>query len=129
MAFENEVMDVSFLVTADLSAYQYHLVKLSADNTVTVCTHADNDNPIGVLQNKPTASGEVARVRVMGISRVIVGAGGAIAFSELIGTDANGEAVTKTLDKAKYIGVCVDGAGVGETGTILMAGPRKTISV
>jgi hypothetical protein len=126
MAFEDDVLDVSFLVTADLSAYQYHFVKLSADNTVTVCTHATNDNPIGVLQNQPTASGQVARVRVMGVSRVM--AGGVIGFGDKVGTDANGEGIAKTLDKGKFVGIALDSAGAAELATVFIQCGLRTIS-
>lgn len=124
MAFEEDVLDISCVVTADMSAYQYHFMKLSADNTVTVCTGA-TDSPVGVLQNKPTASGQVARIRVYGVSRVI--AGGVLGFGDLVGTDAAGEGVVKTLDKAKYTGICIYGAGATGMATVALFG-RKTIS-
>jgi hypothetical protein len=126
MAFEDDVLDISLLVTADLSAYQYHFVMLSADNTVTVCTHATNDNPIGVLQNKPTASGQVARVRVMGVSRVM--AGGVIAYGNKIGNDADGHGIAKTVDKTKFVGVALDSAASGELATVFVQCGLRTVS-
>jgi hypothetical protein len=132
MAFENDVMDVSLITAADLSANQYHFVKLSADNKVVLCAHADNDTPIGVLQNKPDGSvtEAVARVRTMGVSRMIVSADGAaaIAFGELVGTDAVGHAVTKSLDNAMFLGVAIDSAASGELVSVLITGAVKTIS-
>jgi hypothetical protein len=131
MAFENDVMDVSLLTATDLSLYQYHFVKMSADNTVVICAHATNDNPIGILQNKPvgtSAAPVVARVRLMGVSRAIVGAGGAVAFGELVGTDAIGEALTKTANKTKYLGVVLEGGSAAETASVLLMGTLKTIS-
>lgn len=132
MAFENDVMDISLLTSTDLSAYQYHFVKLSADNTVVICSHETNDNPIGVLQNKPDGSTTqaVARVRIMGVSRVVVAAGGAgaVAFGEKVGTDASGHGITKDTNKYKYLGVAIDSAAAGETVSVLLMGAIKTIS-
>lgn len=133
MAFEEDVMDVSLIAGADLFSstvnYQYHFVKLSADNTVVVTAHADNDTPIGVLQNKPS-SGQIARVRVMGVSRMVVSAdgAGAVAYGDKIGTDATGHAVAKTLDTEKFLGVALDSASAGELATVLITGAVKTIS-
>jgi hypothetical protein len=132
MAFENDVMDISLLTSTDLSAYQYHFVKLSADNKVVICSHATTDNPIGVLQNKPDGSTTeaVARVRIMGVSRVMVSADGAaaIAFGEKVGSDAVGHGVTKDTNKYKYLGVALDSAASGELVSVLLMGALKTIS-
>ena len=125
MAFEEDVFDVSFLVGAtSLADYQYHFVKLSADNTVTVCTGA-TDRPIGILQNEPGAYG-VARVRVMGVSRIYSGTAG-IVMNTLVGTDSSGHGVAKTLDKAIYLGVALDTTTTTQTGTMILF-PSRTIS-
>lgn len=133
MAFENEVMDISLLTATDLSAYQYHFVKLSADNKVVICSHATNDNPIGVLQNKPDGSTTeaVARVRIMGVSRVVVAAGGAgaLAYNDYVGTDAVGEGIAKATVKYKYLGVTIEGASAGETASVLLMGAIKTLKI
>ena len=63
MAYDDPGVDIgTFTASADLSAKQFYIVKMSGDNTVTVCA-AVTDVPIGVLQNKP-ASGEQAVVRI-----------------------------------------------------------------
>ena len=103
-------------------------MKLSADNTVVICNGA-GDSPIGVLQNKPlgtAASPGVARVRVLGVSRVV--AGGSVTYGQKLGTDANGAGVAKTADKAIYLGIVIDGVGSGETITALIMGVPNTIS-
>lgn len=133
MAFENDVMDVAFKTATDLSAYQYHFVKLSADNKVVICSHATNDNPIGVLQNKPDGSTTeaVARVRIMGVSRVVVAAGGAglLGYGDFVGTDANGEGIAKATTTYKYLGITIEGAAAGETASVLLMGARKTLKI
>lgn len=128
MAFENDVMDMTFLTVTDLSAAQYKFVKLSADNTVVVCNGA-SDVPIGVLQTKPVgtaASPAASRVRIMGVSRVV--AGGSVTYGNKLGTDGNGAGVAKTADKAVYMGIVLDGVGNGETITALVMGGPSTIS-
>lgn len=126
MAFEEDVLDISALVAADLSAYQYHFVKMSADNTITPVT-AVTDVIIGVLQNKPTASGQVARVRVYGVTRVM--AGNTLTAGDLIGSHTDGHALPKTVNKNRYAGICVEGAAAStNTGTVMLFGP-STISV
>jgi hypothetical protein len=128
MAFEDDVLDISLLVTTDLSAAQYRFVKLSADNTVVICNGA-SDDAMGVLQNKPNGSVNtaVARVRVMGVSRVI--AGGVIGFGDKVGTDGNGAGVAKTADTTKFVGIALDGAaGAGELATVFVQCGMRTIS-
>lgn len=127
MAFEDDVLDISLLTTTDLSSYQYHFVELSANNTVVICSNATTSNPIGVLQNKPTAAQGVARVRVMGVSRVM--AGDAITYGQLVGTDANGEGIAKTANTAKFVGVALDTAAAGELVTVMIQCGLRTISV
>jgi len=85
------ISDVTFEAAADLSAKQFHFVKLTAANTVNVCT-ATTDNPIGILQNKPSAAGRPAVVRLFGISKAV--ASGAISAGALIATEADAEAGT-----------------------------------
>ena len=128
MAFEEDVLDITFKAAAALAGttnYQYHFVKLTADNTVTVCTGA-TDKAIGILQNKPVNTNDAARVRVFGVSRVV--AAGVIAVGTKIGTDASGHAVAKTVDKTLYEGVLTEAsAGASETPAVLLFGP-KTIA-
>ncbi len=89
MAYDDPGVDIgTFTASADLSAKQFYIVKMSGDNTVTVCA-AVTDVPIGVLQNKP-ASGEQAVVRVFGMSKVSADA--TLAAGNIIGTSADGQA-------------------------------------
>jgi hypothetical protein len=129
MAFEEDVLDVSFPADSSLASttanYQYHFVKLSADNTVTIASGA-TDPVIGVLQNKPQTTGSVARVRIFGVTRVV--AAGVIAVNTKVGTDGSGHAVAKTLDTTQYMGVLLEAsAGASETPSMLLFGP-KTIA-
>ena len=96
--------------SADLSAKQYYFVKISGNNTVTVCAAA-TDKPIGVLQNAPT-SGKEAEVMAVGVTKVSSDA--ALTAGNLIGTSGDGQADAKTpgTDTTEYIcGQVIAGSG------------------
>lgn len=59
---------------ADLSAHQYNIVRLSAENTVNVASLATTSTIAGVLLNKPSAAGQAATVAYFGPARVRAGA-------------------------------------------------------
>jgi len=115
MAYEAAQVKVGqFTASADLSTKQYHFVKMSGNNTVTVCA-AITDVPIGVLQNNP-ASGGAAEVCLFGISKVV--ADGTLAAGNLIGTSADGQAdaIAAGTDTTVYtMGIALSAAAVGET--------------
>ena len=120
MAYDDPGVDIgTFTASADLSAKQYYIVKMSGDNTVTVCA-AVTDVPIGVLQNKP-ASGGQAVVRVFGMSKVSADA--TLAAGDIIGTSADGQAqpVTQGSETTVYnIGQAVTGGAPGTLQTALI---------
>ena len=128
MAFEEDVLDLALIAGEDLYSstvnYQYHFVKLSADNTVVHCDGA-TDLAIGVLQNQPK-SGQVARIRVFGVSRVYIGTA-TFAFSDKVGTDASGHGIAKTLTTTIFLGEAIMGGASTAMGTVLLH-PPHTIS-
>lgn len=63
-------VDLLIPAGADLSARRHHPVKLSS-NAVVAATVA-GEQPLGILQNAP-ASGAIARVRISGFSRIVLG--------------------------------------------------------
>lgn len=94
MAYEqSQPLKLSIPAGADLSTHQYKFVKLSGD-TVILCA-ALTDNPIGVLQNKPT-SGLPAEIVCIGVTKVVADAALATIGTQ-IGTSANGRADAKIL--------------------------------
>jgi hypothetical protein len=115
MAYEAAQVKVGqFTASADLSAKQYHFVKMSGNNTVTVCA-AITDVPIGVLQNNP-ASGGAAEVCLFGISKVV--ADGTLAAGNVIGTSADGQAdaIAAGTDTTVYtMGIALSAASAGDT--------------
>jgi|JI10StandDraft_1071094.scaffolds.fasta_scaffold00467_86 hypothetical protein len=100
MAFEAPgASEFSFDAGADLSALQYHFVKLNSSGQV-VAIAATTDQAIGILQNKPGA-GESATVWMAGISKYKTSA--AIAAGAVVGVSANGRGVgaaTKSVGQA-----------------------------
>lgn len=91
MAVELQVFDDSFEAAADLRTKQFYLVKLDANRKVVLASAA-TDNIIGVLQNKPN-TGQSAKVRLIGISKVVAGAAFTLATNTWLTSDANGKAV------------------------------------
>ena len=114
MAYAGQQICATFEAGADLSAKQYYFVKLSAANTVNVCS-AITDIPIGILQNKP-GSGEAATVCLFGISKV--SANGTLAAGNLIGTsaDSQADAIAAGTDTTVYtMGQALEAAAAGDT--------------
>lgn len=54
-----------YFAAADLSSYQFCLVKRTAANTVNICT-ADTDLALGILYNKPEAAGAPCEIAAPG---------------------------------------------------------------
>lgn len=104
---------------ADLSAKQYHFVKLASATTVDVCS-AITDKPIGVLQNTPT-SGQAAEVCIFGITKVV--ADGVLAAGNLIGTSSDGQAdaIAAGTDTTVYtMGQAIEAAAAGNIVTMFL---------
>lgn len=121
MAYEiaNNSLVVSGIAGADLSGAQYKFVKMSADNTVVVCSAA-TDLPIGVLQNAPK-SGEEATVLVSGGTKLILG--GTVAAGAVVSTSAGavGVAIVFGTDVTKYaLGQAFTGGVSGDVITAIV---------
>lgn len=63
-------IEVSRPTNSDLSALQYHFVKLDSSEEVVAC--GANEKPLGILQNAPNGSSTeaVAVVRISGMSKL-----------------------------------------------------------
>jgi len=73
MASEQALVVIDMIAGADLSAGQYYFVTLATDGQVDL-TGSAGGTSIGILQNKPSAAGEVAQVGVFGVSKCKAGA-------------------------------------------------------
>jgi hypothetical protein len=105
-------IDISLLAAEDLSSYQYRFTTIASDTTVQLPNGA-TEYPIGILQNAP-ASGEVAVVRVVGISKLI--ANDAIAVGtklkmEYVNTTDNGKADAADTNKDTVRAVALTASG------------------
>jgi hypothetical protein len=119
MAYEAAQIKLGQLTaSADLSAKQFHFVKLSAATTVDVCSGV-TDKPIGILQNSPT-SGQAAEICIFGITKVV--SDGTTAAGNLIGTSSDGQAAVYTSsDTTKYIcGQAIEAGAAGEVVTMFL---------
>ncbi len=77
MSYEAPILDISFPASADMSGYQFNCVGLTTAGKVQVLgttgTGLLDPNFIGVLQDKSTAANLSCKVRVSGISKVLLG--------------------------------------------------------
>lgn len=91
---QKPILTESFKSNADLSAKQFHWVKMTANpREVAICA-ATTDKPIGILLNKPDAAGKAAEVMVIG--RTKVSSDVALSEGNSIGTSADGQTDVKT---------------------------------
>ena len=118
--FDNGVLDITLEAGEDLSSDQYRFVILSSGKVYR--PNATTDRPIGILQNDPE-SGQAAHVRMMGISRVVLGE--TVAENEYVkheyisasdagkGLDADGQ-----YDVAQAY--CISGGGEDDLATVAL---------
>jgi len=108
MAVQIAGTDITYSAASDMSAKQYQLAEFtSVDKQVEICNGA-GDIPVGFLQNKPSAAGQGAVIRIAGTSKAK--AGGTVAGGAAVGTDAAGKVVAKSSAGDKCIGFAVTDA-------------------
>lgn len=73
IAYNGEGIDIGFVAGVDLSTKQFYLVKVDTSTGYVVLGSSAGEKCIGVLQNAPK-SGQAALVRVLGVTKVAVGA-------------------------------------------------------
>lgn len=117
MSTNQQGIDISISAGADLSAKQFHVVKVNS-SAAAVAAGASDTTQVGILQNKPT-SGQVGSVRVAGVSKAA--AGGSITAGAAVTSDANGKVVAATTGK-QIIGFALAGAASGDIVAVLVSG-------
>ena len=127
VAYEIDTLDITMLAARDLSSYQYCFVKVSADNTVDYAT-AGTDKILGILQNKPAAAGDSARVRVFGVSRLVC-VDTSVSYGDWVTATDNasykGQGVATTTGKDVVPGFCLQGADTAhEVAVVMLSGPQ-----
>lgn len=115
MSTEQNLVTISRIADADLSAAQYKFVKQTATGTVELCD-SEGETAIGVLQNNPGDT-QAATVAVGGVTRVLAGA--TVAIGAEVMTDATARAITATATNAA-LGEAISGGAVGEVISVLL---------
>jgi len=116
MAFEfsNAAVKTTFTAGEDLSAKQFHFVKIDNGDGHVVAVSGATDRPIGVLQNAPTA-GQAAEVTIVGGTKVECG--GSASFGQPLFSSASATAVTlafgTTASAAFSVGTFIESAAAG----------------
>lgn len=108
MAVESNLECKTYEATGDLSAGQFKFVKFDGNlgdtgcPRVVICTAA-TDVPCGVLQDKPTTTGEACLVAVRGETKVQADA--SLTVGTAIGTSSDGQADAKVAgtDTTEYV--------------------------
>lgn len=113
MAYEGTGIDLSFDAGEDLSSYQYCFVHLADDDTVDLLD-STAEIAIGILQNAP-ASGEVAVVRVTGVSKLKMNDAIAVGLkikAEYVSASDNGkgDAADTDYDNVRAMSLTASGA-------------------
>lgn len=121
MAYEIPGFKLTLAAGETLTTHQYYFAKISADNTVVMATDL-TDIPVGIIQNT-AANGGAVELMVSGVSKLIVGAGGAISAGQLVGCDADGKGIVVDPDGANdyyYVGQAISGGAAGEIISVLI---------
>ncbi len=113
MAFQSSpVLDFSFKAAEDLSAYQYHFVKIDTSGQARLL-NAGTELPDGVLQNAP-GTGEEAAIRILGISKIVANAAldeGTFIKAEHVSSTDTGKAASAESTKSLTMGRVVGASG------------------
>ncbi len=110
------------LAAGDLSAAAGLIMQKNTTADQVALATAKTQVLVGILQNKPAASGRAATVQVAGIAKVISGA--AVTVGDLVTTDGNGKAITFSPTAATVewvIGIAMtSSAGINEVIEVLL---------
>lgn len=118
MATQQVLTEITLPANADLSTKQYFFVKLTnSSGTGRVALAGDGEFAIGVLQNKPAAAGDTAKVAISGIAKVE--AGGVITAGNPVAVDASGNAVAASSGDI-VVAVAVNSAVDGDVVEVLL---------
>ena len=116
MATDNGVLDVSFKAGADLSTKQFYLVYLDSSAKIQLCDGITRQ-AIGILQNKPDAADKEAVVRLMGISKIVLGV--TLATGARISVAATGKAAA-AASTSFNVGILTQGGVANDVGSVAL---------
>ena len=116
---------VSLVAGADLSTKQFLFMAVAADAQIDPA--GDGVHTCGVLQNVPSAAGQVALCKIIGITSVISGA--AFTAGDPIGSDAAGKCI-EAVNPHIVQGIALATAGgADETISLLRTGSGNVVPV
>jgi hypothetical protein len=119
--FSNYSVKTTLVAGENLSAKQYHFVKIDNGTGKAVAVSAATDRPIGVLQNNPT-SGQEAEVLIVGGTKLK--AGGSASAGQALFASASATGVTLafgTTGSAAYsVGTFITSATSGAIATAVV---------
>jgi len=117
----------SFEAAADLSAKQFFAMQIDTAGKINLGDGgaAAPDVLIGVLQNKPKA-GEAGQVQSSGITKAVAGA--TVTAGADLTSDSTGRFVA-AITTDIILGICLQGAAVGEVFSMLIVGPYESTTV
>ena len=131
MAYEGKGFDITFTAGEDLSAMQYRFVHQADNGTVDMLDSAA-EFPVGILQNAPE-SGEMAVVRVAGISKLVMNAAvavGALLKAEYVGASDNGKGDAADTEGDIARAFCIFAAGAeDDVGTVVLCVNETSVPV
>jgi hypothetical protein len=119
MAFEIPGHKLGALLAGeDLSAKQYHFVKVNSSGKIVACS-SQGERALGILQNKPLEN-EPAEVDRTGVSKLEMGGSAtAVVGGDLITTDSAGKGME--AESGDYVaGVILETVSAGSVGSIAL---------
>ena len=117
-ATEQDGFTRSLAANGDLSAYQYFLVKRHTTEGQCVAVAATTDIPIGILQNKPAATGRAAEVKVLGLSKAQVEATSDISIGSKLGPNTDARLIIKSSNN-DIVNAMAEQAATTATGDVI----------
>ncbi len=112
MSSQEKISCVSKEAGADLSALQFTAVKYGSDKAIVSAT-SNNEPILGILQNKPSASGQAASVAIAGIGKALVGAGG-WSSGDMLTATTGGALIATTTNNHQIVGIADEDANAGD---------------
>lgn len=115
------ILDLTFKAGTDLTGKKHHFVKLNGTGGIIPCSKPNfvSDLSVGILQNEPN-TGEAARVRTLGVSRLVMGTDCAEMALLISDTDGRGEEASVDQDKVGAVALEASG-GADEIIEVLIA--------
>lgn len=121
MAAAATPMTIGLEAAADLSAVQFHVVRVVSNNAVNVASQNSVMRAVGVLQDTPNAATRAARVAIDGETLVVAGA--SYAAGVPLSHNSSGRAIAATSGLC-IVGYSLEAAGAdGDLVRMLLRGP------